>query len=218
MRETKSQKIEKLGRDLRLLVDFLNFEFQTPYKKMSKQSIPSTWLRWFLAGHGLDNPEGWKKAKKIQEAVQRDLVPIVSMRPGQRPRDEELLAKFDRLPKPMWEWDAGEAGLSVAMMHVDSGSPKEYLYTAILSALLKRQFKFVRRCQNCGKYFFGATKYCGSDCLKLHHDGTASRRSNDSRERRKQKELKEVETRIHRMQQIKKEWKIDDPLDLRYKF
>ena len=125
MREIKTNKIKNI-KSTKLLGAFLSFDFNSGHQKMSTQSIPNVWLRWFLDRYKLDSPEGWKICQKIRTEIHDKIAPLLKLKPGQWPLEaEKLLKDFRRLPR-MLDWEMGKDGLTIAEMLVDSNNnPRE---------------------------------------------------------------------------------------------
>ena len=193
-------------RDLRLLVDFLNFDFKEKYRPLSKKGIPSTRLRW-LIGMGFDSPKGWKKGDGVQRRITADLF---VHNPKTNKRDiEQLVADANRhVGKTIWE--VGRDGQTIEMVPVVSGSPEAYLYYCILSTLLNGQFWLLKRCRDCNRYFFGKVNFCRVACRRRYNNRTAKERV---RKARATKRFREIFPKLLRLQKMSKNKSFSEMLD-----
>ncbi len=193
-------------RDLKLLVDFLNFDFKGEYRPLSKKGIPSTRLRW-LIGMGFDSLRGWKKADEVQQKIMAELF---VHNPKIAERDiEQLVADVNRHVGKMI-WEVGKDGRTIEMVPVVSGSPEAYLYYCILSTLLNRQFWILKRCRECHRFFASKVNFCRVNCRRRYNNKTAKERV---RKARATKRFREIFPKLLRLQKMSKTKSFSEMLD-----
>jgi hypothetical protein len=200
----KSRVTNNFTRDLRLLVDFFNFDFKGKYRRPSKKDIPSMWLRW-LIGARFDSPRGWKKADRVQrQIVER----VFDRKTGERDINQLVADANRHVEKVMW--DVGRDGRTIEMVPVISGEPEAYLYSCILSALMNGQFWLLKRCRECQQFFAGKEKFCGAACRRSYNNSTAKERV---RKARATKRFREILPKLVRLQKMAKTKSLSEMLD-----
>ena len=164
-------------RELRFLEAFLNFDFNSSYRKPSKRNVQSAELRYFLGRCKLKSRGGWEKAGEIQRELREAIFPDYHPKRIRKPYIENLIPYFNLfVRKVQWDTEEENGATKIVVMHEVSGSAWEYLSWTIANRLIDRRPWNPNRCGQCQRVFFGKTKYCSTTCGGVHHKMDNSKR------------------------------------------
>jgi len=196
------RKTTKKDRDLRFLEAFLNFDFASSYRRLSKENVPSAALRYFLDRCKLNSRRGWKKAGEIQRELCEAIFPDYHPKRISKPYIEELIPYFNRFVRNVqWDTEKENGATKLVVMHELSASAWEYLTWRIASRLINRRTWEPKHCEHCQRIFFGKEKYCSPMCLKDRHKKMTSNRVLNTRANNR---LEEIRPQIVKLKEMEK--------------
>lgn len=164
-----AKRKNKLSRDRRGLVDFLNFDFSI-YPKRAAPSMP---LGLFLERYGLDTEAGYETASQIQDELReilflkapdgkRELGPLVT-EARKYPTRTVLVPLEDNKGVETWP--------------LSPENPREDLYGIIISAVSDKTFPSLQKdCKNCHRCYWRKSDFCSLACGREWNDKDAVNR------------------------------------------